>query len=136
MLWTHNQYQVTDDLNQIDLAAVHELLKSSYWANERSREDVEASFRSAASVCFGVLHEGKTVGCARLITDRLTFSWLCDVIIHPEHQGKGLGKFLIKTITEDAELGKIRTLLGTRDAHGLYEQFGFVRKEMMIRKKK
>ena len=130
----HGEYSLTADLSQIDLAAVYALLHETYWANERSRGEIEASFRSPASVPFGLLHHGQTVGCARLVTDRITFSWLADVVVHPDHRGKGLGKFIVRSITEHPEHGKIRIVLGTRTAHGLYEQFGFVRKELMVRK--
>ena len=128
------EYHLSDKLEEIDLDAVYEMLHTSYWANERPKEDIIASFKSPASVCFGLIHQCKTVGCARLITDRLTFSWLADVFVHPDHRGKGLGKFIVRSITEHPVYGKIRTVLGTRDAHKLYEQFGFVRKELMIRK--
>lgn len=132
---THTDYIFTDDCSKLDLDAVYGLLHNTYWANERPREQIIASFKSPASVCFGLLHNGTTVGCARLVTDRITFAWLADVVIHPDHRGKGLGKFMIQCITEDPEYGQLRTVLGTRDAHGLYEKFGFVRKELMIRKR-
>ena len=135
MEWTENGYRLTDDASQIDFSAICDMLRTSYWANDRPREQIEASFRSPASICFGLLHAGKTVGCARLVTDRITIAWLADVFIHPDHRGKGLGKFMIRSIFEYPDYTNLRTILGTRDAHGLYEQFGFVRKELMMRKK-
>jgi len=134
MRCTHGEYSLTDDLNQIDLSAICDMLRTSYWANERPREKIEASFRSPASICFALLHQGKTVGCARLVTDRISIAWLADVFIHPDHRGKGLGKFLMRSIFEDADYANLRAILGTRGAHGLYEKFGFVRKELMMRK--
>ena len=78
-------------------------------------------------MCFGAYHGGKQVGFARVVTDRATMYWLCDVFIAEEYRGKGLGKRLIRCIVECDELQDLVGILGIRDAHGLYEQFGFKR---------
>ena len=67
------------------------------------------------------------VGFARVITDYSTTYYICDVIIDKEHRGKGLGKSLIKFITEDSDYKNLYALLVTGDAHGLYQQYGFER---------
>ncbi len=81
----------------------------------------------ANSFCFGVYLHDKQIGFARMITDKATFGYLADVFILPEHRGKGLSKWLIATIHAHPELqGLRRWMLGTKDAHGLYKQFGWM----------
>ena len=78
------------------------------------------------SLNFGLYKGDKQIGFARVVTDFATFAWLADVFVIPDHRGAGLGKWLIETITSLHELkGLRRWLLATRDAHGLYHQFGF-----------
>jgi GNAT superfamily N-acetyltransferase len=80
------------------------------------------------SLCFGlyVRATGRQVGLARVVTDHATFAYLCDVYVLEEHRGRGLGKFLMRTVMAHPALaGARRTMLGTRDAHGLYAQYGF-----------
>ena len=78
------------------------------------------------SLVFGIYHAEKQIGLARIVSDYTTFAWLCDVFIHEEHRGRGLGKWLMETIHGHPDLqGLRRWMLATRDAHGLYEQFGW-----------
>jgi len=79
------------------------------------------------SLCFGLYEEdGGQVGFARVVTDRSTFAWLCDVFIVESHRGRGLGKWLVRSVVEYPDLRSIkRMLLGTRDAHTLYRRYGF-----------
>lgn len=65
------------------------------------------------------------VGFARVVTDRATFAWLCDVYVDPEQRGKGISKSLMETIMADTNYATVRWMLGTRDAHKLYEKYGF-----------
>ena len=66
------------------------------------------------------------VGFARLVTDYTTYAWLCDVIIHPDYRGAGLGKFLMHCIKAHPELQTLRRwFLATRDAHEFYRRYGF-----------
>ena len=83
---------------------------------------------SEGSLCFGLFVDGKQGGFARVITDRTTFAYLCDVFVLEAYRGRGLGKRLIEAVRAHPDLvGLRRFLLTTRDAHGLYEQFGFQR---------
>lgn len=119
-------YTITDDRNSVDLDVVHGYLSgSSYWAAGRSRETVRRSVEN--SLCYSVFSPaGRQVGFARLITDHATFAWLCDVFILEEHRGKGLSKRLMEAILARPDLASVkRILLRTRDAHGLYRQYGF-----------
>jgi len=94
---------------------------------------VEESIRN--SVCLGLYKDDRQVGFARAVTDSCTFAWVCDVMVHPDHRGIGLGKFLTDCLTKHSALENVELqLLVTKDAHGLYEQFGYSICEAMIRK--
>lgn len=117
---------ISTDRDRLDIPMIHQFLSErSYWANGRSLETVRQSI--ANSLCFGIYNSsGKQLGFARVATDYAVFGWLMDVFILEEHRGLGLGKLLIKAVTEHPALKNIRRLgLGTADAHGLYQQYGF-----------
>jgi GNAT superfamily N-acetyltransferase len=117
-------YEVTSDIARFDVGAIHSFLSNSYWSPGIPRGLVERAI--ANSLCFGVFHEGKQVGFARVITDKATFAYLADVYILTEHRGKGLSRRLMEQITQHPDLqGLRRVLLATRDAHALYAKFGF-----------
>ena len=119
-------YTISTDTAKLDLAVIHQYLsRDSYWAQDIPMEVVERSV--ANSFCFGVYHNNQQIGFARLITDKATFGYLADVFILPGHRGKGLSKWLLTVIHSHPEMqGLRRWLLGTKDAHGLYKQFGWV----------
>jgi GNAT superfamily N-acetyltransferase len=119
------QYEISTDKARLDHDRIEAFLRESYWAAHRSHEVIERSI--AASLCFGVYQRSDAllVGFARVVTDYATFSWLADVYIDPAHRGAGLGKALMQTIVSTPELAGVRMLLMTRDAHGLYRQYGF-----------
>lgn len=118
------QYAISTDSSRFDLDLIHSFLSSSYWAEGIPRDVVKRSIEN--SLCFGIFDHDQQVGFARVITDRATFAYLGDVFIIESHRGRGLSKELMKTIMEHPELqGLRRWSLVTRDAHGLYEQFGF-----------
>ncbi len=114
---------VTDDASLIDLDLVHSWLRESYWAKNRDRDTQRRA--NAGSMLFGAFDEEEQVGFARVVTDRATFAWICDVIVSPEARGKGVGKALMDAITAHPELEGVRLLLATRDAHSLYEKYDF-----------
>ena len=120
-------YLISTNPLKIDISVVHDYLsKESYWAKGVPMAVVQKSIEN--SLCFGLYFKRKQVGFARLITDRATVAYLGDVFILPEHRGKGLSKWMIETIHAHPELqGLRRWLLATRDAHTLYEQFGWTR---------
>lgn len=121
-----NGYSISTDKQLLDVDSVYYLLvNESYWAKGMP-EDV---FKRAVenSMCFGIYKDKATVGFARVVTDKATSAYICDVFIRAEHRGHGLGKWLIHTIKSHPELqGLRRWSLATKDAHGLYAQFGFV----------
>jgi GNAT superfamily N-acetyltransferase len=119
------RYTISTDRSMLNLDVIHNHLSNkSYWAIGIPFETVQRSIDN--SMCFGIYHNNEQVGFARLITDKATFAYLADVFILQEHRGKGLSKWLMQTIQDHPELqGLRRWLLGTRDAHALYEQFGW-----------
>ncbi|ASS68415.1 MULTISPECIES: GNAT family N-acetyltransferase [unclassified Paenibacillus] len=126
-------YRISDSKEELQPDVVIALLRSSYWAGERSEEMLRKSWEQ--SLCFGVYSaDGLQVGFMRVITDGATFSWLCDVIVHPEHRGQGLGKWMMAVAVELPPISHTSIYLNTRDAHGLYEKYGFMRQEMMVRR--
>jgi len=119
-----DSYRITTDPDQIDVDAVHGYLTQSYWARGIPRDTVAKSIRH--SLCFSVFHGVRQVGLARVVTDRATFAYLCDVYVLEEHRGRGLARWLMEAVASHPELtGLRRFVLVTRDAHGLYERFGF-----------
>ena len=124
MEWTRDRFTVTTDRARLDRDVIVHFLSSSYWAESIPRSIVDKSIDH--SLCFGLLEETRQIGFARVVTDSATFAFLADVFVLPEHRGAGLGKWLIECVKSHPELqGLRRWLLGTRDAHGLYQQFGF-----------
>ncbi|HVK11922.1 MAG TPA: GNAT family N-acetyltransferase [Gemmataceae bacterium] len=117
-------YTISTDPGRLDFPAVHRFLSTSYWAPGLPMEVLTRAV--AGSLCFGLYHGGEQVGFARVVTDRATFAYLCDAFVLEEHRGRGLSKWLMEVITAHPDLqGLRRFMLVTRDAHGLYEQFGF-----------
>jgi N-acetylglutamate synthase-like GNAT family acetyltransferase len=115
---------VDSDPARLDMDVIHDFLTHCYWSKGISRELVERAVRN--SLCFGVYDGDRQVGFARLVTDQATFAYLADVFILESHRGRGLSRKLVAAITSDPRLkGLRRWLLATRDAHGLYAQFGF-----------
>jgi GNAT superfamily N-acetyltransferase len=118
------EYRVSTDPQDMQLDVIHDYLARSYWAAGIPRDTVERAV--ANSLCFGLFQGEAQVGFARIITDRATFAYLADVFVLEEHRGQGLSKRLMTAITRHPDLqGLRRWMLATRDAHGLYAQFGF-----------
>jgi len=121
----YKEYVISNDKSKIDKQAVLDFLTRSYWANKREPERTLRAIE--ASDCYGIYHQEKQVGFARIVTDGATMFYLCDVFIHEDYRGQELGKILIETIINDVKYESLMGLLGTLDAHGLYEQYGFIR---------
>ena len=116
---------ISTDKQQLDITSIHQYLsKEAYWCKNIPMEIVKRSIEN--SVCFGMYHEKRQFGFARVITDKASFGYLADVFIIDDYRGRGLSKWLMQCILAHPELQGFRSwLLGTRDAHGLYSQFGF-----------
>jgi len=117
-------YLLSSDPALLNLDVIHGFIAQSYWAKDIPKPLVERTLSN--SLCWGVYHHAAQVGFARVITDKATFAYLCDVFILPEHRGKGLSKALVATILAHPDLqGLRRWMLVTADAQSLYEPFGF-----------
>jgi GNAT superfamily N-acetyltransferase len=117
------KFKISTDKAKLQINLILSYLHRSYWASETPSEQIIESINN--SLCFGLFEEENQIGFARVITDYSRFAYLADVFILEEWRGKGLSKWLIKTIMEHPKLQKVRWMLATRDAHGLYEKFGF-----------
>jgi GNAT superfamily N-acetyltransferase len=117
-------YEISTDRSRLDLVLIHDFLRSSYWSPGVPLAVVEKAIRN--SLCFGAFLHGQQVGFGRVVTDFATIAYIADVFVMPEHRRRGISKTLIRAIIAHPELqGLRRILLATRDAHGLYPQFGF-----------
>ena len=115
---------ISTDTALLDLSVIERNLHDSYWAAGRAREVIERSI--ANSLCFGAYAYGRQIAFARVITDKAVFAYLSDVFVVPEFRGQGVGKALMRAILDHQDLqGLTVFLLRTRDAHRLYESFGF-----------
>ena len=131
--WEKEPYRITTDPNLLQLDWITATLGRTYWGAGIRRESIAASL--AGSRAYGMYDrsDGQQVGFARVITDGVMFAWLCDVVVDESRRGRGLGRWLVETIIQDPALGTVTFRLATRDAHGLYERYGFAREEILRR---
>ena len=115
--------EITTDRERIDVELVHRFLTTSYWATGRPREVVQRSIDH--SLCFSAFIAGQQVAFGRAITDYAVFAYIADVFVVPAFQGQGIGKALVRAMVDHPQLKELQLVLRTRDAHGLYAQFGF-----------
>jgi GNAT superfamily N-acetyltransferase len=125
--WQRGEFVMSDDRARIDVDVVHAFLRTSYWAGEHlPRDIVERAVEH--SLNFGVYSGDAQVGGARVITDYATFAYVADVFVLEEHRGKALGVWLMECVAAHPRLQNLRRwMLGTRDAHTLYEKSGWSR---------
>lgn len=120
------EYRLTRNVSELPLEQVFGLLRTTHWAANRRREVQAAAI--ASSLNFGAVDAatGEVLGYARVITDQATFAYLCDVVVHPDRRGKGIGTALVRYVQEQPELqGLRRWVLATTRAHRLYEAAGW-----------
>ena len=118
-------YELDDDPSRIDVASVHAYITESYWAKGRSREKMEAALTGAARVIGLYAPDGSQAGFARVISDSTTYAYLADVFVLADHRGRGLGIALVGEAVDTQPWSGMSWHLRTRDAHALYEKFGF-----------
>ena len=120
-----DEFTISTDRSRLDVDAIQRfLVEESYWARERTFDQTKTAIEN--SICFGLYHQDRLIGFARVVSDRSTFAYIGDVFVLEEFRGQGLSKWLMQVIVEYPELQGIRRwVLATRDAHGLYSQFEF-----------
>lgn len=125
MQWQNGEFTISTDKNLLQIEAIQKFLtEESYWASNRTREQTETAIKN--SLPFGVYKGENQIGFARVVTDYATFAYLGDVYILEEYRGQGLSKWLMQVICDHPELqGFRRWVLATKDAHKLYEKYGF-----------
>ena len=124
MLWRRDRDEVSDDTARLDRDAVHAFLSQVYWSAGIPRATLDRAIDG--SLCFGLYREGAQAGFARVVTDRATFAYLCDVYVEAALRGEGLGTWLVECVVAHPQLQGLRRFsLMTRDAHALYRRFGF-----------
>ncbi len=118
-------FHISTDKSKLDIQLIHSfLVNQSYWAKNRSLEIVKQSIEH--SLCYGLYFNNQQIGFGRVVTDYAVFAWILDVFIIDEYRGRAYSKKLIEAILKNDKLqGLQRWGLATKDAHGLYEQFGF-----------
>jgi GNAT superfamily N-acetyltransferase len=126
ILETHrDNFTISTDPTRLDVNAIADMLSRAYWAQGRTPEVIARYLQH--SLTFGLYDGSRQIGLARVVSDYTTFAWLCDVFIHEDYRGHGLGKWLIETVHSHPDLQNLRRwMLATKDAHGLYSQFGWV----------
>jgi GNAT superfamily N-acetyltransferase len=122
--WTRGEFTISTDPGRIDLDVVHGFLTTCYWAEGIPRDRVQKSIEH--SLNFGLYHQGRQIGFARVITDHATFAYLGDVFVLEAFRGQGLARWLMEVVHAHPELqGFRRWVLLTRDAHALYRHVGY-----------
>lgn len=117
-------YLISTNKRKLKANTIHDFLTNSYWSKGIKIERVKKAIQG--SLCFGVYHNTKQIGFARVITDFTSFGYLADVFIIEKYRGRGLSVWLMKCILNHPELKDVKSwMLATRDAHGLYSKFGF-----------
>ena len=122
--WQRDGFTISTDPARLDVDGIYDYLSNSYWARGIPRDVFERSLRHA--LCFGIYEGARQVGFARVVTDFATVAYVGDVYVHEPWRGRGLSRWLMEVMSAHPELqGFRRWILLTRDAHGLYEKFGF-----------
>ena len=126
-VWQQGEYLISTDNHRLNIPLIHDFISNqSYWGQGRKIEIVELALNN--SLNFGLYKNAEQIGFARVVTDYCTFAWLADVFIVEGFRGQGLSKWLMEVIMTHPQLMNMRRwVLATKDAHGLYEQFGFSR---------
>jgi GNAT superfamily N-acetyltransferase len=117
-------YEIDDDRGRLDIDAIHAYITGSYWARGRSKAQMRAAIEGSARV-IGLYRGTEQAGFARVVSDGVTFAYLADVYVLEGHRGDGRGLALVREAVEREPWSAMRWHLATRDAHSLYERFGF-----------
>jgi GNAT superfamily N-acetyltransferase len=130
MEWMKGEYKLTDDTRCIDLAKTQALLSGTYWGVRRPPDVVARMIER--SIPFVLLRDEGQIGFGRVVTDYAVFSWVADVVVDAPYRHQGLGKWMMRCIVEHPDIRHTQMVLQTRDAHTLYEQYGFARNTALM----
>ena len=125
-IWQRGAYTISTDNKRLDIRVIHDFISNqSYWGQGRKPDVVQRALDH--SLNFGIYQETQLIGFGRVVTDYATFAWIADVFVLPEFRGQGLSKWLMEIMLAHPRLqGFRRWVLATKDAHQLYERFGFI----------
>ena len=119
-------WRISTDPHELQLDVVYPWLRTSYWSPDIRRDVVERAFANSL-VVGAYAADARQIGVARVVTDRATFAWLCDVYVTTDARGRGIARAMVETLMQHPELATLRRwLLGTRDAHAVYSPLGFL----------
>ena len=123
MIWEKENFKISSEKKQVNIDTLLDMLSRSYWAKDRTREDVEKSV--ANSLCFSLLKDQEQIGFARILTDAMAYAIILDMIIREDFRSQGLGKWLMQCICDHPEVASLRQVLWTGDADNFYRKGGF-----------
>ncbi len=123
MAWVKDKYTISSQKERANIDVVHQMLKSSHWAKDRSREDVERSIIN--SLCFSLLLGEEQIGFARVLTDTMAYAIILDMVIREDFRGLGLGKWLVQCICDHPEVTSLKQVLWTSSAEKFYRKSEF-----------
>lgn len=130
MKWAKEEFVLTDDSRRLNLDRTFLLLQGTYWGVRRPREVIVKMLEH--SLCFILLRGDTQVGFGRAVTDYTVFSWIADIVVEPKYRSRGLGKWIMQCIGVHPAIQPTQMVLQTRDAHGLYEKYGFARNPALM----
>lgn len=116
-------FKISSDKKDVDVDTLHDMLSRSYWAKDRTRREVEQSVEN--SLCFSLLKGDELIGFARVLTDKMAYAIILDMIVLDEFRGRGLGQWLVQCMCDHPEVAPLRQLLWTGDADDFYRKCGF-----------
>lgn len=118
-------YEIKEGIEAVDFAAAHAMLVEAYWCKGAARERIEKA-AAGSSLVLSVWQGGQMAAYARIVSDKTTFGWICDVIVHERHRGRGLGRAMVDyALRHPDHQGFRRWVLATKDAQGVYQACGF-----------
>ena len=123
MNWQKNNFSISSEKKRVDIDALHAMLRQSYWAGDRTREEVEQTV--SKSICFSLYKDEDQIGFARVLTDEVAYAIILDMIIREDFRGQGLGTWLMECMLEHPEISRLRQVLWTSDADDFYRKLGF-----------
>jgi GNAT superfamily N-acetyltransferase len=119
-----SDFEISTDRARLQLDVIHAWLRESYWSPRIRRDVLDRAY--ANSVVVGAYRGAHQIGVARAVTDHATFAWIADVYVDAGARGHGIATAMMQTLLDHPSLQTLRRwTLATRDAHAVYQPFGF-----------